>query len=137
MLSARTQHGVDARDKPGHDAQRGLSMNRIVPLLTVLAALFVVWYVAAVLMNAPLQRDLFANNDNKTYTTADLMSASLNMERPKLPAPHQVAASLYTARHRHPADLQAQPRLSRRHHAGGDADRLRHRRAARRRRWRC
>ena len=70
-------------------------MNRIVPLLTVLLALFVIWYVAAATMNAPLQRDLFANNDNKTYTTADLISASLNMERPKLPAPHQVAASLY------------------------------------------
>ena len=68
-------------------------MNRIVPLLTVLAALFAVWYVAAAWMNAPLQRDLFANADNKTYTTADLITASLNMERPKLPAPHQIAAS--------------------------------------------
>jgi NitT/TauT family transport system permease protein len=70
-------------------------MNRIVPLLTVLAALFAVWYVAAVLMNAPLQRDLYANNDNKTYTTADLIDASLNMDRPKLPAPHQIASELY------------------------------------------
>ena len=70
-------------------------MNRLVPLLTVLAALFAVWYVAAALMNAPLQRDLFANADNKTYTTGDLVTASLNMERPKLPAPHQIAAELY------------------------------------------
>ena len=70
-------------------------MNRVVPLLTVLAALFAVWYVAAVLMNAPLQRDLFANADNKTYTTIDLISGALNMERPKLPAPHQIAAELY------------------------------------------
>jgi len=75
---------------------RVLRMNRVVPLLTVLAALFAFWYVAAALMNAPLQRDLYDNNDNKTYTTADLITASLNMERPKLPAPHQVAASLYT-----------------------------------------
>ncbi len=70
-------------------------MNRILPLLTVLAALFAIWYVAAALMNAPLQRDLFANNDITTYTTADLIRASLNMERPKLPAPHQIAAELY------------------------------------------
>ena len=69
--------------------------SRIIPLLTVLAALFVIWYVAAAGMNAPLQRDLFANNDNKTYTTADLVIASLNMERPKLPAPHQIATELY------------------------------------------
>jgi NitT/TauT family transport system permease protein len=70
-------------------------MNRVAPLLTVLAALFAVWYVAAALMNAPLQRDLYANNDNTTYTTADLIGASLNMERPKLPAPHQIGAELY------------------------------------------
>jgi NitT/TauT family transport system permease protein len=70
-------------------------MNRVLPLLAVLAALFAVWYVAAVLMNAPLQRDMFANADNKTYSTSDLISATLNMERPKLPAPHQIAAELY------------------------------------------
>jgi NitT/TauT family transport system permease protein len=70
-------------------------MNRVVPLLTVLAALFAIWYVAAGWMNARLQQDLFANADNKTYTTADLISASLNMERPKLPAPHQIASELY------------------------------------------
>jgi NitT/TauT family transport system permease protein len=70
-------------------------MNRIVPLLTVLAALFAIWYVAAAWMNASLQQDLFANADNKTYSTADLITASLNMERPKLPAPHQIASELY------------------------------------------
>jgi NitT/TauT family transport system permease protein len=70
-------------------------MNRVVPLLTVLAALFAVWYVAAAWMNASLQQDLFANTDNKTYTTTDLITASLNMERPKLPAPHQIASELY------------------------------------------
>ena len=70
-------------------------MNRIVPLLTVLAALFAVWYVAAVLMNAPLQRDFFHNQGVTEYTTADLIKASLNMERPKLPAPHQIVAELY------------------------------------------
>ena len=70
-------------------------MTRLIPLLTVLAALFAVWYLAAAAMNAPLQRDLFANSDNKTYTTGDLVTASLNMERPKLPAPHQIAAELY------------------------------------------
>jgi NitT/TauT family transport system permease protein len=46
-------------------------------------------------MNASLQQDLFANSDNKTYTTSDLIAASLNMERPKLPAPHQIASELY------------------------------------------
>ncbi len=70
-------------------------MTRFLPLLTVLAALAVLWYVAAALLNAPLQRDLFANNDNTAYSTGDLIAASLNMERPKLPAPHQIVAELY------------------------------------------
>ena len=70
-------------------------MNRVLPLLTVLAALFAIWYVAAALMNAPLQRDLFANADNKTYSASNLIVASLNMDRPKLPAPHQIVAELY------------------------------------------
>jgi NitT/TauT family transport system permease protein len=70
-------------------------MNRILPLLTVLAALFAVWYLAAAWMNAPLQRDLYANSGDSSFTTRDLIGASLNMERPKLPAPHQIAAELY------------------------------------------
>ncbi len=69
--------------------------SRIIPLLTVLASLFVVWYVAAAAMNAPLQRDFYANSDNASYTARDLVIASLNMERPKLPAPHQIATELY------------------------------------------
>ncbi len=72
-----------------------MMVKRILPLLAVLSALFVVWYGAAVLMNASLQRDMFANADNKSYTTADLINSTLNMERPKLPAPHQIAAELY------------------------------------------
>jgi NitT/TauT family transport system permease protein len=71
------------------------AMKSLLPLATVLAALIAIWYAAACLMNAPLQRDLFANADNSTYSTSDLISATLNMERPKLPAPHQIAGELY------------------------------------------
>ena len=46
-------------------------------------------------MNASLQRDLFANAGRRDYSTRDLVGASLNMERPKLPAPHQIARELY------------------------------------------
>ena len=70
-------------------------MKSLLPIAAVLAAIFVVWYGSAVLMNAPLQRDLFANTDKTDYTTADLVGASLNMERPKLPAPHQIVGELY------------------------------------------
>jgi len=70
-------------------------LKSLAPLATVLAILFVLWYGFAVWMNSPLQRDLYHNNDNTTFTAGDLVHDSLNMERPKLPAPHQIAAELY------------------------------------------
>jgi NitT/TauT family transport system permease protein len=70
------------------------AMKSILPLATVLVALLAVWYVAAALMNASLQRDFFANAGRTDFTTADLVGASLNMDRPVLPAPHQIVAEL-------------------------------------------
>jgi NitT/TauT family transport system permease protein len=69
-------------------------MKSLLPLAVVLGALIAIWYVAAVLMNAPLQRDQFANAGRTDYSTSDLIVATLNMERPKLPAPHQIVAEL-------------------------------------------
>ena len=70
-------------------------MKSLVPLAAVIAAILVLWYGFAAWMNAPLQSDMFANAGQTSYTTADLIGADLNMERPKLPAPHQIAAELY------------------------------------------
>ena len=64
-------------------------------LISLVFAILAVWYLGAALMNAPLQRDQFANAGRADYSTQDLVAASLNMERPKLPAPHQVASELY------------------------------------------
>jgi len=65
------------------------------PILTVVAAVLAVWYVAAALMNASLQRDAYANAGRTDYSTSEFVLDSLNMERPKLPAPHQVVGGLY------------------------------------------
>ena len=70
-------------------------MKSALPISTVVLALVAVWYLAATLMNASLQRDLFANAGRTDYSAQELLDASLNMERPKLPAPHQVAGELY------------------------------------------
>jgi len=70
-------------------------MKNVLPVTIVLVALFALWYVAAVLMNASLQEDAFANAGETSYTTGELVAATLEMERPKLPAPHQIAAELY------------------------------------------
>ena len=70
-------------------------MKSALPIASVVVSILAIWYVAAALMNADLQRDLFANAGRTDYSTQDLIRGSLNMERPKLPAPHQVAAELY------------------------------------------
>jgi len=69
-------------------------MSRLLPIATIVAALLALWYVAALFMNAPLQRDVFANAGRTDYSFGDLALADLNMERPKLPAPHQIVAEL-------------------------------------------
>jgi NitT/TauT family transport system permease protein len=70
-------------------------MKSALPILTVVLAVLAAWYVAAALMNAPLQRDAYANAGRVDYSTGDLIVDSLNMERPKLPGPHQIVVELY------------------------------------------
>jgi NitT/TauT family transport system permease protein len=63
------------------------------PILAVVLLILVVWYVAAFFMNVELQRDNFANAE-KSYSTADLVEGTMSQERPRLPAPHQIAEEL-------------------------------------------
>jgi len=65
---------------------------RYAPVLSIVLALIVLWYVAAVLMNMNIVRDAFERDDT-AYTTRDLIAATLNAERPLLPAPHQIIAT--------------------------------------------
>lgn len=68
--------------------------DRVLPVLAVLAALTVVWYAAAVWLNAPqIIERTFA--DRPDWTWRDLVAAAWSMQRPVLPAPHQIAADLY------------------------------------------
>ena len=69
-------------------------MKSVLPVTIVVAALVAIWYVGALYMNAPLQRDMFANAGRADYSLGELAAADLNMERPKLPAPHQIVAEL-------------------------------------------
>ena len=64
------------------------------PVLTVLAALIVVWYVAAVWLNAPWVRDQ-AQRAGTTVTLSQLIADTMMQGRPVLPAPHQVVAELW------------------------------------------
>jgi NitT/TauT family transport system permease protein len=67
------------------------------PILVILAVLVVVWYLGAVWLNSQRVIDLYeADEDVKDkWTTGMLIDDTLSMERPVLPAPHQVAVELY------------------------------------------
>lgn len=69
-------------------------MKSILPILTVVAALVVIWYAAAVPMNAKWARDQAARADT-TLSFSELVADTWSQDRPRLPAPHQVAVELW------------------------------------------
>lgn len=69
-------------------------MSRALPVLTVLLGLIVVWYLAAVWMNATWVFDQAARQ-GQTVTWAEVIPQTMAQERPLLPPPHQVAAKLW------------------------------------------
>lgn len=68
--------------------------EKLLPVLTVLAALVLVWYAAVVFLNAPFERDTAARAGT-TIGFADLVRNTMTQARPVLPAPHQVMAELW------------------------------------------
>jgi NitT/TauT family transport system permease protein len=69
----------------------GRSWRNAQPFLAVVAVLLVVWYAAAVWLNF----DLAASLADDDATTRDLLIATMQQDRPLLPAPHQIVASLW------------------------------------------
>jgi NitT/TauT family transport system permease protein len=69
-------------------------MRNLRPVLTVLGVIFVLWYAAAVWLNAPWVRDQ-AGRAGQAVSLAEIVPATMAQERPVLPAPHQVAAEMW------------------------------------------
>jgi NitT/TauT family transport system permease protein len=68
--------------------------DKIVPVSVIVAAIIVVWYVAAIFMNAPYQRELNA----RAHVTPDLgafIGQTWAQRKPTLPAPHQIAENFF------------------------------------------
>ena len=65
-----------------------------VPVTAVLVFLIVGWYALAVWLNAPQVIDRF-KRDGESWTMPQLIGAAWSMERPVLPAPHQIARDFY------------------------------------------
>jgi NitT/TauT family transport system permease protein len=68
--------------------------SKIVPVSTILAGIIVLWYVFAVVLNAPFQRDL-DRRANETPGTIEFIGKTLSQPKPTLPAPHQVATNFF------------------------------------------
>ena len=68
-------------------------MRNLTPILTVLTVIVMLWYAAAVWLNAPWVQDQAARA-NTTVTLAEVIPLTMAQDRPVLPAPHQVAAEL-------------------------------------------
>ncbi|MBR9651066.1 ABC transporter permease [Thalassovita aquimarina] len=66
----------------------------LIPILTVVAAIFVIWYGAAVALNMAWAKDQATRaGTNPSFT--ELVANTWSQKKPKLPAPHQVAAEIW------------------------------------------
>lgn len=69
-------------------------MRHLLPILTVLLAITLLWYAAAVRLNSVWVYDQATRAEAPPPAFAELVSLTLNQERPVLPAPHQVVSEL-------------------------------------------
>ena len=69
-------------------------MKSILPVLTVVAAIVVLWYAAAVGLNSPWVYDQAQRAGVEPASGSALMIETWSQERPVLPAPHQVVSEL-------------------------------------------
>lgn len=68
--------------------------GHVLPVLTIAVLIVVAWYALAVLLNrAQVSERLDANNPG--WTASDLIAGTWSMDRPVLPAPHQVVLELW------------------------------------------
>ncbi len=69
-------------------------MRNIGPILTVVVAIIVLWYAAAVALNTPWAHDK-AKRAGVELTTVEVVVDTMMQKKPKLPAPHQVTREIW------------------------------------------
>ncbi|WP_336098195.1 ABC transporter permease [Roseovarius sp. CH_XMU1461] len=69
-------------------------MRSVLPVLTVVAAIFAIWYVASIGLNKPWAEDK-ARRAGVELSTSELILDTWSQKKPRLPAPHQVVAELW------------------------------------------
>lgn len=68
--------------------------DKTLPVLAVLGIILVIWYVCTVWMNSTWVFDQ-AGREGREVGFGELVMATMALDRPKLPAPHQVAVALW------------------------------------------
>lgn len=66
----------------------------MIPVLTVVGAIFALWYLAAIWLNAPWAYDK-ATRAGVELSASALVADTWAQDKPKLPAPHQVGAEIW------------------------------------------
>ncbi len=69
--------------------------GRVWPVTVVVLAIIAVWYLSAVLLNSPFQKDSYKRQKQTDVSLVTLARDTMSQERPVLPAPHQVAQEIY------------------------------------------
>ena len=89
-------------------------MKSILPIATIVAAIFAIWTVSVVPMNIHLTADMAARQDiavtpetpaarkevgaiSLAFQNTGIWGMTYSLERPNLPSPHQVGAELYSS----------------------------------------
>ena len=85
---------IGAPATAGGTLWRRLQAGHTLPVAAVVLLILLLWYLAAIGLNAPRVLDQWKRSGN-SGTTADLVAATWSMERPVLPTPSQIEAELY------------------------------------------
>jgi NitT/TauT family transport system permease protein len=72
---------------------RKLGNGSTLPILSILAVIVVIWYAGAVVLNAPVLHSAY-EREGRTVSFSELVAGAWSMERPVLPALHQVIGEL-------------------------------------------
>lgn len=73
----------------------GMTEGKTIPILSVVAALLAIWYLAVVWMNAPFLRDQAERAGQPAPSLVELVPLTMAQERPVIPAPHQVFTEMW------------------------------------------
>ena len=83
---------LDGEERRGE--KKATTRDKAIPVLIITAVIIVLWYISAIFMNAPFQRDQ-DKRDGVTSTASELVLKTWSQPKPTMPAPHQVAEALY------------------------------------------